>query len=102
MNIIFKTSIFIFLTVPVAPVSFYKCAVNFYFPRKVKFFSPVYKLLKSPCIIQYNNQMKKYLIGQCIVLFSCSSRVGYQGTRQLISLGRGCMHHGIIVHEIGL
>lgn len=34
--------------------------------------------------------------------FSCSSAVGRQGTRQYVSLGRGCMHHGIVVHEIGL
>ena len=31
----------------------------------------------------------------------CSSQVGYRGYQQQISLAKGCMHHGTILHEIG-
>ena len=29
----------------------------------------------------------------------CHSRVGYQGRRQDVSLGQGCMYPGIVIHE---
>ncbi|KAL9978555.1 hypothetical protein ACROYT_G016085 [Oculina patagonica] len=31
----------------------------------------------------------------------CNSDVGRAGGRQTTSLGRGCAHHGIVVHELG-
>jgi len=31
----------------------------------------------------------------------CYSMVGRQGGKQALSIGRGCEHHGVIVHEIG-
>jgi len=31
----------------------------------------------------------------------CSSMIGMTGRKQMISLGRGCVYHGTVVHEIG-
>lgn len=31
----------------------------------------------------------------------CSSMVGQTGRRQAITLGRGCLHVGVVAHEIG-
>nr|QNH72402.1 toxin candidate TRINITY_DN21032_c0_g2_i1 [Ceriantheomorphe brasiliensis] len=55
---------------------------------------------KVPCLrfVQRTNQ-RAYLS-----FFSgggCYSMVGMQGGKQAISIGRGCEHHGVIVHEIG-
>nr|QNH72381.1 toxin candidate TRINITY_DN16728_c0_g1_i2 [Pachycerianthus borealis] len=57
-------------------------------------------MTKVPCLqfVQRSNQ-RAYLS-----FFSgggCYSMVGMQGGKQAISIGRGCEHHGVIVHEIG-
>ena len=36
-----------------------------------------------------------------LFLLRCNSDVGRAGGRQTTSLGRGCAHHGIVVHELG-
>ena len=41
-----------------------------------------------------------------IILFqthirSCNADVGRRGGRQIVSLGEGCLHTSVVVHEIG-
>nr|QNH72411.1 toxin candidate TRINITY_DN17792_c1_g3_i1 [Isarachnanthus nocturnus] len=57
-------------------------------------------MTKVPCLkfVRRSNQ-NSYLS-----FFSgggCYSMVGMQGGKQALSIGRGCEHHGVIVHEIG-
>nr|QNH72407.1 toxin candidate TRINITY_DN8389_c0_g2_i1 [Ceriantheomorphe brasiliensis] len=57
-------------------------------------------MTKVPCLkfVRRTNE------GSYLSFFSgggCYSMVGMQGGKQAISIGRGCEHHGVIVHEIG-
>lgn len=36
-----------------------------------------------------------------VMIFSCNADVGRRGGRQIISLGLGCLHKSVVVHEIG-
>lgn len=55
---------------------------------------------KVPCIKfvprVYQSDFLRFYAGS-----GCSSAVGRQGGGQYVSIGNGCTHHGIIVHEIG-
>ena len=35
------------------------------------------------------------------MFFSCNADVGRRGGRQIFSLGLGCLHKSVVVHEIG-
>ena len=37
----------------------------------------------------------------CILFSRCNSDVGKNGGRQTVSLGGGCAHHSVILHELG-
>lgn len=63
------------------------------------------KIGKRNSVLGSSDRQVVLLCLTCSVCFflkkRCNSDVGRAGGRQTTSLGRGCAHHGIVVHELG-
>ncbi|KAK6031702.1 astacin, partial [Ostertagia ostertagi] len=71
-----------------------------FLPHEVKIIEKAFaSYRKSTCIrFQSRNGEQDYL--NIVKGFGCYSQVGRTGGKQEISLGRGCLFHEIIVHEL--